>query len=138
MSERFEEFFDKVIDIFKEGLEERHIKENPLVTETPEFKGIIVNMPRKEKDIYHGSTYSILCNRSKTLCKIKGDLVTDSDSEYRVNKVLEESDCKIFDTHLHVKRIEGVPFRDESHIHFICQDKDREDTIRMIHLLKNY
>lgn len=135
---RFEEFFDRVTDIFKKSLEEKGIKENIKITNTTEWKGIVVDMPREEEKLYHGSSYEILCNISKTWCKIKGDLVVDEEHDYEAIKALEESDCRIFGTHTHVQRKEGKPLRRESHLHFMCADKDRNDTIRMINFLKNY
>lgn len=138
MSERSEKFFDNIIDIFKKGLKERGVKDIPLVTATEEWKGISIDMPRKVKDAYHGSSYEILCNRTKSWCKIKGDLVTDPGSEFGISKSLDESDCKIFSTHRHLKRKDGRPPREESHLHFICQDKDDDDTMRIIKLLKDY
>ena len=137
MSERYEEFFDRIIDIFKKGLEEKGIKETPLITKTTEFKGISVDMPRREKELYHGSTYEILCNITKIWCKIKGDLVIDEEHDYDVTKALEESNCKVFDTHRHVQKTDEK-LCGESHLHFMCIDKDREDTIKMINFLKNY
>lgn len=140
---RFEEFFDKIKDIFKEGIIEQQklsgekgIKEEPKITPM-EFKGFHIDLPRKQKDMYHGSSYEILCNRLKTWCKIKGDLVTEEDYDYEVIKALEDSDCKIFSTHSHVNKLGKFPYR-ESHLHFICQDRDREDTVNMINFLKDY
>lgn len=94
-------------------------------------------MPKKQKDMYHGSVYGILCNTFGTLCKIKGDLVIDEDHDYEVTKRLEASDCKVFGTHVGKREDKKLPYR-ESHIHFICDDKDRGDIIRMIHFLKDY
>ena len=132
------EFFDKIIDIFKKSVEKRGL-EGELKTTPTEFKGFTIDLPRKQKDIYHGSSYEILCNRSKTLCKIKGDLVIEEDYDYEATKMLEESDCKVFGVHTHVdkREEEKLPHR-ESHIHFICQDRDRQDTMRMINFLKDY
>lgn len=138
MSVRSEEFFDRIIDTFKKGIEEKGSKENPGITTASEFKGIIIDMPKREKGLYHGSSYEILCNIPKTLCKIKGDLVVDEEHDYEANKTLEESDCRVFSIHRHVQKKEGkLPYA-ESHIHFICQDKERTDTINMINFLKNY
>lgn len=142
-SKRFEEFFDIIKEIFKEGIierqklsEEKGLEEEPKITPL-EFSGFHIDLPRKKKDMYHGSSYQILCNRSKTLCKIKGDLVVEEDYDYEAVKALEDSDCKIFSTHTHVNKLGKLPYR-ESHLHFICQDKDRTDTIKMINFLKNY
>lgn len=142
MAIQIEEFFDKIAGIFKKSLEEKGSKENPRIT-TIEFKGFTIDLPRKEAQSYHGSSFDILCNHpTRSWCKIKGDIVTHPDSEYTVNKMLEESGCKIFSTHSHIQRKkEGqipLDLQEESHIHFICEDKDRDDTIRMIKLLKNY
>lgn len=137
-NKRFEEFFDKIINIFEKGIVERGLK-GELKTTLMEFKGFTIDLPKKQKDAYHGSSYEILCNRPKTWCKIKGDIVIEEDYDYDVTKMLEESDCKVFGIHTHATKIEKekLPHR-ESHIHFICQDRDREDTIRMINFLKNY
>jgi hypothetical protein len=135
-SNRFDEFFDKIKDMFKEGIETKGIKEEPKITPM-EFKGFHIDLPRKQKDMYHGSSYEILCNKPKTWCKIKGDLVTEEDYGYEVVKVLEDSDCKIFSTHTHVNELGKFPYT-ESHLHFICQDRDRIDTIKMINFLKDY
>ena len=143
-SKRFEEFFDKIKDIFKEGIieQQKQTKEKGLKEElkiTPmEFKGFHIDLPRKQKDMYHGSSYEILCNKPKTWCKIKGDLVVEEDHDYETIKELEFADCKIFSTHTHVQRKEGKPPYIESHLHFICQDRDREDTVKMINFLKDY
>lgn len=41
---RFEEFFDRIIDIFKETTKEEHAI-------TPvEFKGMVIDLPRKKRD----------------------------------------------------------------------------------------
>ena len=135
-SKRFEEFFDKIKDIFKEGIEEKGIKEEPKITPI-EFNGFNIDLPRKQKDMYHGSSYEILCNRSKTWCKIKGDLVIEEDYDYEAVKTLELADCKIFRTHTHVDKLGKLPYT-ESHLHFICQDRDSTDTIKMINFLKDY
>ena len=133
----FEEFFDKIKDIFKKGIEEKGIKEEPKITPI-EFNGFNIDLPKKQKDMYHGSSYEILCNRPKTWCKIKGDLVIEEDYDHEAVNTLELADCKIFRTHTHVdKREEKFPYK-ESHIHFICQDRDRTDTIKMINFLKDY
>lgn len=140
---RFEEFFDKIKEIFKKSIieqqklsEEKGIKEEPKIIPV-EFNGFHIDLPRKQKDMYHGSSYEILCNRPKTWCKIKGDLVVEEDYDYEVTKTLEESDCKVFSVHTHATKRKEKPYR-ESHLHFICQDRDREDTIKMINFLKDY
>ena len=52
---------------------------------------------------------------------------------------LDKSNCKVFGTHRHVyKKEEGKFPRGESHLHFMCEDKDSEDAIRVINFLKNY
>lgn len=136
-SKRFEEFLDNIKDIFEKGIEEKGI-EGRYKTIGVEFSGFHIDLPRKQEDMYHGSSYEILCNRPKTLCKIKGDLVTNEDYDYEVVDKLEESDCKIFSVHTHAQQREGKMPKRESHLHFICQDRDKEDTIRMINFLKNY
>lgn len=130
------DIFDKIKDIFEEGIAEKGV-EGRYNTISLEFSGFHIDLPKKEKDMYHGSSYEILCNKSKTLCKIKGDLVTEEDYDYEPTKVLEESDCKIFSVHTHATLRKERPYR-ESHIHFICQDKDRKDTIEMANFLKHY
>src|SRR3989304_6495148 len=96
-SKSFEEFFDRIKDIFKKSIEEKGLEEEPKITPV-EFNGFHIDLPRKQKDMYHGSSYEILCNRPKTWCKIKGDLVTEEDYDYEAVKALEDSDCK---SHLH-------------------------------------
>jgi hypothetical protein len=132
---RSEEFFDKIKEIFEKGIEEKGI-EGRYKTMPVEYSGFFIDLPRNKKNAYHGSIYEILCNKSKTWCKIKGDLVTEEDQAYEVIKNLEKSDCKIFSIHTHVT--EGKLSRKENHIHFICQDRDRDDMIRMINFLKDY
>ena len=131
-SKKSEELFDRIKETFEEGIEEKGIEERYKIIPL-EFSGFHIDLPRKKMDMYHGSSYEVLCNKSKTLCKIKGDLVTAENYEYGATNVLEKSDCKVFSIHTH----KGKPYR-ESHIHFICQDKDRLDTIRMINFLKHY
>lgn len=127
-SKRFEIFFDKIKAIFKEGIEEKGIKEEPKIIPV-EFNGFHIDLPKNKKEIYHGSSYEILCNKPKTWCKIKGDLVVEKVHEDEIIKELEFAHCKIFDIHTHLR---------ESHLHFICQDRDSTDTIKMINFLKNY
>jgi hypothetical protein len=134
---RLEDFFDKIKEIFEKGTEEKGI-EGRYKTIPVEYSGFYIDLPRKRHDIYHGSIYEILCNKSKTWCKIKGDLVTEEDFEYETTKKLEESDCKIFSVHTHAQKKEGKLSNRESHIHFICQDRDSDDTLRMINFLKDY
>lgn len=133
---RFEDFFDEIKEIFEKGIEEKNI-EGRYKTIPVEFSGFYIDLPRKKQDMYHGSIYEILCNKPKTWCKIKGDLVTVEDNEHEVTEVLEKSDCKIFGTHIHLGSKERK-FQRESHIHFMCQDRDKIDTLRMINFLKNY
>lgn len=135
-SKRFEIFFDKIKAIFKEGMEEKGIKEEPKIIPV-EFNGFHIDLPKKKNDIHHGSSYEILCNKPKTWCKIKGDLVVGEDHDSETIKELEFADCKIFSTHTHVNKTGKSPYR-ESHLHFICQDRDSTDTIKMINFLKNY
>jgi hypothetical protein len=132
-----EELFDTIKEIFEEGIVEKGI-EGRYKTIPLEFSGFNIDLPRKKQDVYHGSSYEILCNKSKTLCKIKGDLVTMEDSDHEATDILEKSDCKIFSVHTHVQKKEGKLPNRESHIHFICQDRERIDTIRMINFLKHY
>lgn len=130
-------FLGKIREIFEKGIEEKGIEGR--FKETPvEFNGFQIDLPRKKEDMYHGSSYEILCNRPQTRCKIKGDLVVEKDYENDVIQTLESSDCKIFGTHIHIRQNGTKPIKKESHIHFICQDRDKEDTIRMIHFLKIY
>lgn len=136
-SKRFEEFFDKIKDIFEKGIEEKGV-EGSYKTIPVEFSGFHIDLPRKKGDMYHGSSYEILCNKPKTWCKIKGDLVADEDNEHDATKALEESDCKIFSVHTHTQKKEGKSPKREFHLHFICQDRDREDTIKTINFLKKY
>ncbi len=123
---RFEEFFDKIIDIFKEGIIEQQklsevkgIKKEPEITPM-EFKGFHIDLPRKQKDMHHGSSYEILCNKPKTWCKIKGDLVTEEDHDYEVIETLKDSDCMIFSTHTHVNKLGKLPYRES--LRRYCQD----------------
>lgn len=135
---QFEEFFSKIKGILKQGAEERGLKEE--LTTTPiAFKGTYIDMPKKQKDMYHGSVYGIMCNEYARLCKIKGDIVVEEDHDYEVTKTLEESECKVFSVHTHadLRGERKLPYR-ESHLHFICDDKDRTDTINMINFLKDY
>ena len=130
-------FFDQLKDIFEKGIEEKGIegsyKDVPL-----EFNGFQIDLPRNKEDMYHGSSYEILCNRGKTRCKIKGDLVAGEGHENDVIKTLELADCKIFGIHTHIRQDTIKPKKKEHHIHFICQDRDKEDTKKMIHFLKIY
>ncbi len=127
---RYEEFLDRIIDILKKDL-----KEEPVITPV-EYKGASIDMPRKEEKRYHGSSYEIICNRTYTWCKIKGDLVVDIENEDTTHREIEKSDCRVFDTHRHIGHIKGED-KAESHIHFICADQDRESTLRMINYLKS-
>lgn len=136
-SKRFEEFFDKIKEIFEKGIEEKGIEGRYKIIPV-EYSGFYIDLPRNKKNMYHGSIYEILCNKSKTWCKIKGDLVTEEGQDYEVIKKLEESDCKIFSVHTHANKIKEELSHKENHIHFICQDRDRDDTNRMINFLKDY
>lgn len=128
---RYEEFLDRIIDILKKDL-----KVEPVITPT-EFKGIAIDMPRKGEERYHGSSYEILCNRTYTWCKIRGDLVVGTENEDITHKDIEKSDCRVFEVHKHRSHKEGEEDKVESHIHFMCMDKDREGTLRMINFLKS-
>ncbi len=132
------ELFDKIKDIFREGIEEKGTKD-VLITIPLEYSGFNFSLPKKQKDVYHGSSYDIMCDKSRSLCKIQGDLVTEEDYDYEAIEILEKSDCKIFNVHTHVtqRKEEKFPYR-ESHIHFICKDKSRRDTIQMVNFLKHY
>ena len=56
----------------------------------------------------------------------------------RLLKRLEDSDCKIFSTHTHAQKKEGkLPYR-ESHLHFICQDRDLEIVVDHSNMLSVY
>jgi hypothetical protein len=137
MQDNKPDFFDMIFDILKKGSEERGLKEGPILIKTPEFKGVSINMPKMNKDAYHGSSYEILCDNSKLWCKIKGDIVVDPDSEITISKLIEESDCKTFKIHRHTKTKEKYT-HEETHLHFMCEDKDRYDTIAMAEFLKQY
>lgn len=129
-------FFDQIKDIFEKGIEEKGIEGSYKIVPV-DYNGFQIDLPRNKEDMYHGSSFEILCNRSKTRCKIKGDLVAKEDHENNVIQTLESADCKIFGIHTHVRQ-DTKPRLKEHHIHFICQDRDKEDTIRMIQFLKNY
>jgi hypothetical protein len=132
---RFDIFFDRIKDIFRKAIKEKGIAEPTIIP--VEYNGFQIDLPKKKSDIYHGSSYEILCDKPKPwissdvpkLCKIKGDLVVGKDHEDETIKILERAHCKIFDSHPHLR---------ESHLHFICQDRDSADTIRMINFLKDY
>lgn len=85
---RTEEFFNLIIDTIKEGLENKGIKEEVIKTPS-ELKGYAFDLPKKEKGIYHGSSFDILCGKS-TWCE----------------------------THRHLSH-KNVNIPPESHIHFM-------------------
>ena len=131
LERKYEWFLDKAVDLLKKDL-----KIAPIITPI-EFKGVTIDMPKKENKLHHGSSYEILCNNIYTWCKIRGDLVVDEKDEETTYKTIEKSNCRVFDTHKHYFKKEGEEQKMESHIHFMCIDKDREDTIRMIQFLKS-
>ncbi len=131
---RTEEFFNLIIETFKEGLDNKGIKEKIIKTPS-ELKGYAFDLPKKEKGIYHGSSFEILCK--STWCRLKGDLVVETEREEIVNRELERSGkCRIFETHRHIShKNENLP--PESHIHFMCLPTDRFDTLKMVNFLKD-
>ncbi len=126
---RYEEFLDSVVDILRKDLEEE------LIATPVEFRGVTIDMPKKGK-LQHGSSYRILCNTIYTWCTINGDLVVNGKDEETTHKIIEKSDCKVFDIHRYISK-KGEENKEESHIHFMCVDKDRQDTVRMINFLKS-
>lgn len=134
--EKEDEFFDKIINILKKGAQERGAKEDIVITNTPSWKGIAIDMPKEHEKAYHGSVYEIICSESKLWCRIKGDLVTTPEKEEFAHRTLEKSDCRVFDIRHHKSREEEEI--SQSHIHFICKTKDKSDTINMINFLRDY
>lgn len=104
-----------------------------------ELDGIRIDMPRKQKGLYHGSSYQIGCNKPRKICNIGGDLVVKRKLENITKQDLEKLTCEISDIHRHtvVKETEKFPIK-ESHIHFRCGNKNPTETLKIINKLKNY
>lgn len=103
--------------------------------------GIIIDTPKVQEDMYHGSSFEIVCNRPIAICKICGDLAVRRDLENSTKENLEKLDCEIIDIHRHPEEILfqiKESEKKESHLHFRCSDKTFNDTTKIVNFIKDY
>lgn len=136
-----EELLTQIKDIFIKSKRGSYIEKREF--EFGDLIGYIVDTPRKYKDMYHGSSYEIGCNRTLIKCNIGGDLSTKRDLENSIKEKLTKLSCNVIDVHRHP---EDVLFQDkkdseikmkESHIHFRCDDKNIKDTFKILNFIKD-
>lgn len=128
---------NKIADIFRKTKRESKIA----FMEHGGIYGITVDTPRRQKGMYHGSSFEIGCNKPITICNIGGDLAAKRDLENNVKENLEELDCDIIDIHRHPEKILAQikeTAEKESHLHFRCSNKNMVDTIKIVNFIKDY
>ena len=127
--------YDKIKDIINEPHERIGI---PQIKERKsEYivggKTLLIDIPKKEKIFYHGSHYTIDCDENNRKCDTKGELVTVLNTGDIIKKKLEDLSCNIFGIHDH--RTLSVR---STHVHFRCENKNYDDTLKITKFLKEY
>jgi hypothetical protein len=97
-----------------------------------------VDLPR-HRDLYHGTTFSIRCKDKQ--CTFIGDIVIPRNEEHIISDKLKKSDCDITSIHQHPESIMAtIPGKEEqkkeSHIHFKCNRKSHNDTMKIANFLR--
>ena len=90
-----------------------------------------VDLPR-HRDLYHSTTFSIRCKDKQ--CTFIGDIVTPRNEEHIIKDKLKKSDCDIISIHQHPESKEEQ--KKESHIHFKCNRKSHNDTMKIANFLR--
>ncbi len=94
-------------------------------------KSLHIDIPKKENIFYHGSSYIIDCDENIKRCDTRGTLVTVFNDGEKVKKNLEEFGCNIIAIHDY----NGIKVR-STHVHFRCENKDYDNTIKILNFLK--
>lgn len=132
--------FEKIIDIINEPYENRDHK--------PNFYGrhilrdralILVYTPRKE-DISCGSSFRFNCLGD--ICSINGEIIVERGIEKDTSDKVKLQSCTVTEIRRYGDVMKMAPgkqnYRKESHIHFICKDKNYNNTINITKFLKEY
>lgn len=89
---------------------------------------LIIDIPKKSKELYHSSSYTIECDEEK--CDTEGTLVTKLNSGNDVKERLENFKCNVVAIH----NYDG-PLVKSTHIHFNCRDRDHDTTLNIAKFL---
>lgn len=96
-------------------------------------KTLLIGIPKKEKIFYHGSYYTIDCDEKNRKCHTRGELVTVLRTGDDTRKKLEDLSCDVLAIHDH-----STVLVKSTHVHFTCENKNYDDTIKITKLLKEY
>lgn len=99
----------------------------------PGGKKLLIYIPKKEEIFYHGSYYDIDCDEKNRKCDIRGELVTTLKTSDDVRKKIEGFTCDVLAIHKHY----GISIK-STHAHFICENKNYDDTIKITKFLKEH
>jgi len=135
--------YEKIIDVINEQYKNKDIKPNVYgkhISTDEAF--ILLDMPKKE-GMYHGSAFDFRCRRD--ICRMSGEIIVQRELEKGVSDKFIEMSCIVKKIHKHPESImASVPGKQykkgelASHIHFICPNKDYNDTIKIAKFLREY
>lgn len=132
--------YEKIIDIINEPYANKNIKPKIYAKSIFGDKAFfIVDTPHKE-DLYHGSSFGFKC--IGYICDVNGEIIAKRDFEKEVSDKIIETSCTIREIHQHPENImamiSGRRYEKESHIHFSCNNKDYNSTVKIAKLLREY
>lgn len=127
--------YDKIREIISEPHERVGI---PQIKERKSYeivggKTLLIDIPKKEKIFYHGSNYTIDCDEKDKKCHTRGELVTVLKTGDDIKKKLEDLTCDILAIHNH----DSLTVK-STHVHFRCENKDYDGTLKITKFLKEY
>jgi len=96
-------------------------------------KSLLIDIPKKEKIFYHGSHYTIDCDENNEKCDTRGELVTVLKTGDQIKEKLDDLSCKVLAIHDH-----STVSVKSTHVHFRCENKNYDNTIKITKFLKEY
>lgn len=126
--------YDKIADILTKIDKDRTPKIKKKMSES--YVGgstLVIDIPKKYKELYHSSGYSIDCNDEKKKCDISGNLVTKLGNGAEIKNELEKFDCEIMDIH----NWDGEKIK-STHVHFRCKNLDYNNTLKITKFIKKH
>ncbi len=125
--------YDQIIDIIN-ATKHRVPKIKKRMSET--YIGghvLIIDIPKKYKEFYHGSSYSVDCNENEKKCDVNGNIVTELGTGNDVKRILEKFDCEVLDIH----NWDGKDIK-STHVHFRCNSMSYDRTKEFISIAKEF
>ena len=128
--------YNEIIDVINESYKNK--ERAPKIRERGSYefvggKTLLIDIPKKSKIFYHGSSYNIDCDETNKKCNTKGELVIVLNTGKEVKDKLDNLSCNVAAIHDH----DALSVK-STHVHFICENKNYDTTLKIAKFLKEY